>query len=160
MSASNKRNGATSVEFAMVLPVMLILVFGSVELTRISMLRHTANHAAYVAARDAIVPGASTANAISSAEEHLSAVGINDAVVEISPATITEDTRLVEVTVSFPVASNSLVVPEFSSGNIVGQSSMITERSNVQMSESLPTCLLYTSPSPRDKRQTRMPSSA
>ena len=33
-------------------------------------------------------------------------------------------------------------------------------RENRQINERLRTCLLYTSPSPRDKRQSRMPSSA
>ena len=31
---------------------------------------------------------------------------------------------------------------------------------DVQVGDTLYTCLLYTSPSPRDKRQSRMPSSA
>ena len=35
-----------------------------------------------------------------------------------------------------------------------------TNRTLLQMRVPLPACLLYTSPSPRDKRQSRMPSSA
>ena len=37
---------------------------------------------------------------------------------------------------------------------------MITEEIRVRLEEQSGPCLLYTSPSPRDKRQSRMPSSA
>ena len=40
-----------------------------------------------------------------------------------------------------------------------GQSLLITPTMELEMAEAL-ACLLYTSPSPRDKRQSRMPSSA
>ena len=36
----------------------------------------------------------------------------------------------------------------------------LTPSSNIYSIDLLPICLLYTSPSPRDKRQSRMPSSA
>ena len=133
-----ERRGATVVEFALTLPILLLVVFGGVELTRMSMLRHTANHTAYIAARAGIVPGADVADVITKAERHLQAIGIRNAVVSISPSTILEDTSLVEVSVTFPVAENSLVVPEFVSGNVLGQCAMVTERSKAMMSVNLP----------------------
>ena len=38
--------------------------------------------------------------------------------------------------------------------------SSVSQPSVINKKEVFPTCLLYTSPSPRDKRQSRMPSSA
>ena len=47
--------------------------------------------------------------------------------------TISEDTAMVEVTVSIPTAGNSLVVPQFVSSDLVGRSRMMTERAPMQM---------------------------
>lgn len=132
------RSGATVVEFALTFPILLVVVFGGIELTRLSMLKHTANHAAQAATRKAIVPGADVANVIAEAEEHLETIGIKGAVVTVDPSAITEATNLVKVNVTFPTSQNSLVVPEFVSGDITGQSAMITERSRGQMSVNLP----------------------
>ena len=66
---SRQRHGAATVEFAVVLPLLVLLVFGSVELTRGLMLRHSADNAAYEAARTAIVPGATAEEAITRATE-------------------------------------------------------------------------------------------
>ena len=40
------------------------------------------------------------------------------------------------------------------------ESHIVIEKARIDTSEALNCCLLYTSPSPRDKRQSRMPSSA
>lgn len=132
------RRGATVVEFALTFPILLIVVFGGVELTRFAMLKHTANHAALSAARKAIVPGADAADVIVRAEEHLNTIGISGAVVSVNPLVITDGTNSIQVDVAFPTAENSLVVPEFVSGMITGQSVMMTERSRDQMSLNLP----------------------
>lgn len=132
------RRGVTVVEFALTLPVLLLVVFGSIELTRVAMLRHTANHAAYVATRNAIVPGADVADVILAAEQHLETVGIRGGSVTVSPSVIVDATTLVDVEVTFPVADNSLIVPEFVSGQIIGRSAMVTERPKGVMSLTLP----------------------
>ena len=41
------RHGATTVELALVLPVLFIIVFGSFEFSRLNMLKHLAEVAAY-----------------------------------------------------------------------------------------------------------------
>ena len=132
------RRGATVVEFAVTLPVLLLIVFASIELSRVAMLRHTANHAAYVGTRHAIVPGANATDVIAEAEKHLETIGVKGGVVVVTPSVITEDTSTVSVAVTFPVSANSLVVPEFVSGTIVGKSEMVTERPKAVMSLSLP----------------------
>lgn len=132
------RTGATAVEFAVALIVLLVLVFGGIEMTRISMLRHTVNHAAYLAAREAMVPGADTSSVEQRAHEHLAAIGVKSGVVTVSPDPIHEDTTSVEVIVTIPVAENSLVIPRYLSGDLVGRSMLMTERSPMEMSSNLP----------------------
>ena len=50
---------------------------------------------------------------------------------------------------------------EPSSASVAGEETVITEdTTDIDTDTDTDTCLLYTSPSPRDKRQSRMPSSA
>lgn len=133
------RFGAAAVEFAVAATVLVLLVFAGIEFTRVFMLRHTVDHAAYVATRQAIVPGANSSTVLARAREHLDTIGVVNADVQLDPSEITESTRVVEVRIMMPVASNSLVVPRFVSGDLVGVCRMMTERAPMIMSKSLPT---------------------
>ncbi len=106
------RQGAVTVEFALVAPIILMLFFGSVELTRLNFLRHTAANAAYEAARASIVPGATASDGHAEASQLLQAVGANSGV-SISVNTTTD---AVEATVSIPVEQNSWGLGRFTSG--------------------------------------------
>ena len=55
---SKQREGASAVEFAFVAPVVLILIFGMVELSRFMMALHATAGAAREATRAAVVTGA------------------------------------------------------------------------------------------------------
>ncbi|MCG8448622.1 MAG: pilus assembly protein [Pirellulales bacterium] len=66
MSAQRKRQtkfrrqhraGATATEFAIVAPIFFLFIFVSFEFSRLNVIRHTADSAAYEAARQAMVPG-------------------------------------------------------------------------------------------------------
>ena len=74
--AARRRTGATAVEFAIVAPIFFTLVLASLEFGRLNIIRHTADQAAYEAARFAMVPGATAAEAKSKAESILKIVGI------------------------------------------------------------------------------------
>ncbi len=71
-----RRRGATLVEFAVTLPIVFLLFFGMIELSRLFMLQHSADTAAYEGARNAIVPGAKPQDAVLAASELLRAAGI------------------------------------------------------------------------------------
>lgn len=142
------RRGAATVEFAIVSVVLFLLVLGGIEMTRVSMLRHTVDHAAYVAARDAIIPGANAADVIATAEAHLRTIGLSGATVTVNPATIQDETSVVEVLIDLPISQNSLMTPRFLFGDLVGRSALITERSPVQMAASLPEPQQPTRPQP------------
>lgn len=104
-SSFNKsnRSGAVTVEFALVAPIVFALFLGSIEITRLNFLRHTAANAAYEGARASILPGSTSADGIAEATQLLNDVGAgNGAVVNLVS---TPDS--IQVTVTIPVDQNS-----------------------------------------------------
>ena len=79
-----KRRGALTVEFAIVANVMFVVIFGSLELTRLSLIRSLSQDAAYFAARAALVPGATASDATNEAKRILSTLGTRGVRVEIN----------------------------------------------------------------------------
>ncbi len=124
-----RRRGATVVEFAFVLPILLLFFSASIELFRLSQMRHAADSAAYEACRAVIVPGASQAEAVAKAQKMMGLAGVKNPDVTISPTTISESTPLVTVNISVPAKGNSWVVSAFSDKSIVmASSTLLTER--------------------------------
>ncbi|MEM7313269.1 MAG: TadE family protein, partial [Planctomycetota bacterium] len=124
------RRGATAVEFAIGVIVLFIFLFGALELGRIYMIRHAADNAAYEAARHAMVPGATRAEAVAFAEDMLDAVGIRDGQIVVTPAVLNESTPEVTVDISVPLDNNGWVVPQFGAGRqIFATATLRTERS-------------------------------
>jgi Flp pilus assembly protein TadG len=124
-----QRRGAAMVEFAFVLPLLILFFVASIELFRLSQIRHAADSAAYEACRHVIVPGATQAEAVSEANRLLKVLGITNAAIAISPSTITEATPEVTVFVNIPATGNTWIVPRFSQNVVVNASStLLTER--------------------------------
>lgn len=130
-----KRTGAVLVEMALVLPLVLLIFCSIIEFSRLLMLRHSADAAAYEAARAAIVVGATRQQAEDAAEELLSAARVRDWQVSVEPQSITEYTPRVAVKIDVPVASNAWISPFFFRDSVVSSTvSLVTERpSNVQL---------------------------
>jgi hypothetical protein len=123
------RRGVTVVEFALTLPLLLMLVIGLIEFARLSTLRHAADNAAYEAARHVIVPGANVAEAVSEANDLLARAGVRKASIEVNPAVITEETEQVTVQVSVPLAGNSWLPPKLTANRmVVRETTLRTER--------------------------------
>jgi Flp pilus assembly protein TadG len=123
------RAGATAVEFALVAPLFFLIMMASFEFSRLNVIRHTADNAAYEAARQAMVPGATAAEAISRANSILRAVGARGAQVTINPASLGPDVDSVSVRVDVPLRQNGWVVPKFTHGKtLTSQSTLRTER--------------------------------
>ncbi len=129
-TANYKRNvGATTVEMAIILPVIFLITLASIELTRGSILRHVVDNAAYEACRSVIVPGATAAEANAAAAKVLNPFGIKSYSVTVTPNPILETTTQITCRVSAPVAANMWGAPKFLAGkNFVGQSTLIAER--------------------------------
>ena len=89
------------------------------------MIQQTAGNAAFEAARQCILPGATAADGQTVGQRVLSAASVTGTVT-ISPATITTTTTSVTVTVTVPVASNLWVPPVFCGSGSVTKSCTMT----------------------------------
>lgn len=128
-SLRTNRRGASAVEFAIVAPVFFLAVFAMFEFSRVNVIRHTADNAAYEAARIAIVPGATAAEATAEAERILRVVGARDAVVTVNPNPLNQASNEVTVSVAIPMARNTLTVGTFTGTKTLrAQSTLRTER--------------------------------
>jgi Flp pilus assembly protein TadG len=117
------------VEFAIVAPIFFLIMLASFEFSRLNVIRHTADNAAYEAARHAMVPGATAAEAVNRANSILRTVGTRGATVTINPATLGPDVNSVNVRIEVPLGQNGWVVPKFTSGKtLTAQSTLRTER--------------------------------
>jgi Flp pilus assembly protein TadG len=123
------RRGATAVEFALTAPVFFLFLLAAFEFGWMNVLRHTADNAAYEAARAAMVPGATAAEATAKANGILNVVGARSPKITITPATITTSTKEVTVTIDIPMSKNGLIVPKFSKKSTLhAESTLGTER--------------------------------
>jgi len=123
------RRGAAVVEFALTAPLFVLFLMAAFEFGWLNVLRHTADNAAYEAARNAMVPGATAAEAKSKADAILNIVGARNAVVTVSPAVIDSSTDKVTVTVDVPMKDNALVVAKFTGKTTLRSSATLrTER--------------------------------
>lgn len=112
-----KQSGALTVEFALTLPVLLIILFGAYELGRANMMRNTAEAAAYEGARRGIIPGGTSDDVRDAAEFILSTSGVRSSNIRITPANIDRTTDRVVVEIDVPMDENS-IMPSFFTGQI------------------------------------------
>lgn len=123
------RTGAALVEFAITVPIFLLFILGAFEFGWLNVMRHTADNAAYEAARAAMVPGGSVADATAKANSILNIVKAKGATITITPNPVTTDTKEVTVTVDLPMSKNGLIVPKFTKSTLLhSESTLKTER--------------------------------
>lgn len=137
MQTTKQRRGVTSVEFAVVAPILFLFVFSAIEFNRMNMIRHTANNAAYEAARRSMVPGGTSGEATDFANRMLATLGIKNSTVAISPDPIEESTALVNVTVSVPLNENAWFSRFGRDKTIVSSCTLMTERTGALQAEAL-----------------------
>ncbi len=113
------RRGGTIVEFAIVAPILFLVMFTCMEFARMNMIRNSAENAAYEAARAAIVPGATADDARDTGHAVLDAVLTSGEQITITPPVIAPETQVVTVTVEVPLDDNSWVAPVFFAGTTI-----------------------------------------
>jgi len=106
------RQGAVLVEMALTVGLAFFFFFAALEFCRVSMIRHTVEHALYEGARAGIIPGATVSDVQSRARAVLRTVGLATTTVEVSPAVLTQSTRDVSVRIRLPLDQN-LFAPAF-----------------------------------------------
>jgi Flp pilus assembly protein TadG len=79
------RLGAATVEFAVVVPVFFILVFGMIEFGRMVMVQQVITNASREGARQAVLDGATTAEVTTAVNSYLSSGSISGATVTVTP---------------------------------------------------------------------------
>jgi Flp pilus assembly protein TadG len=124
-----RRTGAAAVEFAIVAPIFFLLLIGSLEFGRLNIIRHTADQAAYEAARHAMVPGATVAEARQQARRMMRIVGARGSTIDVAPDVLGPDVEEITVTVEVPLNQNGWITPRFTSNTtITAVSTLKTER--------------------------------
>lgn len=123
-----KKRGATAVEFALTLPIVLAFFFAAFEVCRFSMLTQTVENAVFEAARRGIVPGATSNDCRIEAQRILGTLALRNASIRVSPDQITRNTERVTVTIDVPYAGNAFVpVHYFSGARVQRQLTMVRE---------------------------------
>ncbi|MCA8988687.1 MAG: pilus assembly protein [Planctomycetaceae bacterium] len=118
----SSRSGAALVEFAMTVPIVFTFFFAAFDICRYSMLKHTAEQAAFEGARRASIPGASAADASAAAQSEVDKIGLKNVTITVNPTTIKNSTEDVTVTVEVPLESNSWVPVKVLTGGIIKRS--------------------------------------
>lgn len=137
VNRANRVRGAAAVEFAITISILFLFIFASIELARLSMLRHTVEHASYVGARNAMIIGSNSNNVKNAVTEYLSKVDVTGATVTVNPSQIKDDTDIVEVTVRVPVAGSSWISPVYFKSEIEGRTRLMTERAAADMKSAM-----------------------
>ncbi|MEM7455687.1 MAG: TadE/TadG family type IV pilus assembly protein [Planctomycetota bacterium] len=130
---NRKRRASVAVEFALTAPVFFMMLFACVEFSRVSMIQHAVENAAFEGARKGIIPGGNSDNCRSTTLDLLSLAGVNEATVTVSPDVIDTNTDIVTVTVVLPMsADNGFGISGFLNGRDLEQSvSLRVEQSSL-----------------------------
>jgi Flp pilus assembly protein TadG len=115
-----RRRGAAAVEFAMVAPVALLMILGSIEFGRAMFVHMLAVNTARTACRQASLSSATNDSVTTSAEDLLSSLGISNAQVVIlvdgeegQDLSTAAPAQPVTVTVTIPYSENSWLPSPF-----------------------------------------------
>jgi Flp pilus assembly protein TadG len=123
------RRGALAVEMAFTIPIVLLIMFASVELTRYIMIRHTVQNAAYEASRAAMVPGGDHNSAIAKATKLCESIGIKNPGITVTPSVVDDTISEVRVDIVVGVDENFWMLNLLSAdAEIKGQSSLNREQ--------------------------------
>ena len=126
---ASQRRGVAAVEFAVCLPVLAMLVFGSLEACTMIFVDQTLSIASYEGIRVAIQKDATSADVIRRCKDILTSRNINGAKVDLQPTNVSglSPGTDVTVTVSAPCDSNSLIPPWFFGGRTLESQTMMVK---------------------------------
>ena len=137
LASATHRRGAAAVEFAISISVLLLIVFASIEFARLNMVKHSIEHASYLAARRGIIAGATAADVRSTGQAHLDQIGVQGETITVTPSTITDSTTVVEVNVNVPMTGNTWISPAYFGGSMNARTRMLAERVASDMSSAV-----------------------
>jgi Flp pilus assembly protein TadG len=133
---ASKRRGTAAVEFAVILPFVMVLFLGIIEFGRVLMVQQILTNAAREGCRNAVLPGGTINNAKSVVSTYLGNANItlsdlaNQVSVNPDPATSSQGTSIT-VTVTVPFSSVSwLPSPIFMTGKSLSATVVMRMESN------------------------------
>jgi len=109
----SRRLGAFTVEFAICSGVFFTVLLAGFEFARFMYARHSVEQAAYEAARVGIIPGKTPAEVTAKAIQILSATGVRNSTITITPSTFTTSTPTVTIAIRCKYSDNSWLKPVF-----------------------------------------------
>jgi Flp pilus assembly protein TadG len=103
------RHGAAVVEFAVCLPVIVLLILGSIEATSAIFLRQALTTSAYEGIREAARTGATTAQATNRAQNVLTSRNVRGSTIQFSPTDVGAAPRgeIISIEVAARFSTNS-----------------------------------------------------
>lgn len=113
MFTPSRERGATAVEFALVLPILLVLVIGIIEFGRAYHVQTTLSNAARDGARVMALQDSATA-ARATAKDSASGLSLTDSMIAVTPTRCASDMAApgqVSVTIAYPFALVSGLLP-------------------------------------------------
>ncbi len=124
------RSGAAVIEFAVVLPVFVLIVLGTIETCNMIFLQQSLKIAAYEAARVTLIPTADDNDVTVAVDDILTSRRVNSYSVTVSPANFSAAVygTFIRVDVSSPCASNTVFPLRFyGSKTLTGRVEMMKE---------------------------------
>jgi Flp pilus assembly protein TadG len=127
----NTREGAAAVEFALVVPIFLLFVFGIIEFGRAIMVQQVLVNASREGARQAVLDGATSTDVVNTVLEYAQDasidIGTNNISVSPDPTSV-ESREQITVSVSVPFSEVSWMPPFFYDGNLEASATMRSEK--------------------------------
>jgi Flp pilus assembly protein TadG len=129
-----KRRATAAVEFAIVAPVFLLLVFGMIEYGRMVMVQQIITNASREGARTAVLDGATSTSVQTAVNNYLTAGSISGATITVSPnpPSTAQYGDPVTVTVSVPFSQVSWLPSPMYLGGTTLTSSTVMRRETTQ----------------------------
>lgn len=103
----NARAGITAVEFALVCPLVLTVVFGMLEISRASTISNTARTSLIAGAREATVAQTNSDNVTAEIDRIMGFFGVGDRQVTVTPTAIDGSVDEVRIQLSVPFNGNN-----------------------------------------------------
>ncbi len=109
--------GSATLEFAIVLPMLLMFLFGIIEFGRVMSVRSVLNSSAREGARVAILPGATNSDVLAKINQELSHAGLSYDDFEFTPSDLSTAPRDNPITIRVRINYESIAwVPGFFPG--------------------------------------------
>ena len=128
-SSIHSRRGATATEFAVVLPIVLIICFGLMEISRAQTVRETARTAIILGAREAAVLNTDADKVQMEMERVLNPLGVSSSNIVVTPQLINSDVGEVSISINVPYSSeNGNLAGRFMGGRSVNFATQVARR--------------------------------